>query len=65
MILYENRTFLLTVLKQLEKSLYTSNKYIGQYFLCILLFSVRHRRNDLGSEKLSTLRETFMKWKKF
>ena len=60
MSLYENRTVLLTVLKQLEKSLWTSNKYIGQYFLCILLFSVR-LRNHLGSEKLSIFMETFMK----
>ena len=59
MILYENRLFFLTVLKQLEKSLWTSNKYIGQYILCILLFSVR-RRNHLSSEKLSIFRETFM-----
>ena len=31
MILYENRIFLLTSSKQLEKIPYTSNKYIGQY----------------------------------
>ena len=59
-ILYENRAFLLTVLKQLEKSLKTSNKYISQYFLCIFLFFVRHR-NHSGSEKLSVFREAFMK----
>ena len=51
MILYENRAFLLTVLKQLEKSLQTLNKYIGQYFLCILLFSIRHR-NHLSSKNV-------------
>ena len=57
---YENRAFPLTVLKQSEKSLWTSNKYIDQYFLYVTLFSIRHR-NHLGSEKLSILRKTFMK----
>ena len=32
MSLYENRSFLLTFLKQLEKSLQTSNQYIDQHF---------------------------------
>ena len=49
MSLYENRSFLHTFLKQLEKSLQTSNQYIDQYLLCILLFSVRHK-NHLDSE---------------
>lgn len=38
MSLCENRTFLLTILKQVQESLYTSSKYIGSYFLSILLF---------------------------
>ena len=58
MYLYENRIFLLTVLRQLEQSL-----YIDQHFLCILLSPVRHR-NHLGSAKLGIFMETFMKQKK-
>ena len=48
---YESGTFLFTVLKQIEESLWSSKNYIGTYFLSILLFSVR-LRNDLASRKL-------------
>ena len=60
MILCETRKFLLTIMKELEKNLQTSNKYIDQYFLGVLLFSVQHR-NYLGSEKLIIFWETFNK----
>ena len=46
MSLYENKTFLLTVLKDLEKS--------PPYFLDVHLFSVQHR-NHLGSVILSVV----------
>ena len=46
MSLYENKTFLLTVLKDLEKS--------PPYFLDVLLFSVQHI-NHLGSVILSVV----------
>ena len=62
--LYKNRTFPVTVVKQIEKCFWTSNKYIDPYFLSILLSSVRHR-NQLALEKLSIFMETFMKKNKF
>ena len=52
MYLYENRIFLLTVLRQLEQSL-----YIDQHFLCMLSSPVRHR-NHLGLAKLGIFMET-------
>ena len=58
--LYKNRRFLLTILKQLEKSLQTSNRYIGPYVSSTLLFSVGHS-NHLRSEKRCIFTETFMK----
>ena len=56
--LYKNRLFLLTVFKQLEKSLQILNKYIDQYILCILLFSIQHYPSNSIQHTLALLRVT-------